>query len=38
MREKNQINELQIKKGDITTNTKEIQKIIGEYFEENWKI
>jgi hypothetical protein len=32
-REKTQVIKLEIKKGDITTNTNEIQKIIREYFE-----
>jgi RNA-binding protein YlmH len=31
--EKTQINKISDEKGDIVTNTKEIQKIISEYFE-----
>jgi hypothetical protein len=41
-REKIQINKIRDEKGDITTNTNEIQRIIIEYFENlysiNWKI
>jgi hypothetical protein len=41
-REKNQINKIKDEKGDITTNTNKIQKIIREYFQTyiqvNWKI
>jgi hypothetical protein len=32
-REKTQINKIRDEKGDITTNTNEIQRTIGEYFE-----
>jgi hypothetical protein len=32
-REKTQINKIRDEKGDITTNTSEIQRIIREYFE-----
>jgi hypothetical protein len=32
-REKTQINKIRDEKGDITTNTGEIQRIIREYFE-----
>jgi hypothetical protein len=32
-KEKTQINKIRDEKGDITTNTKEIQRIIKEYFE-----
>jgi hypothetical protein len=32
-REKTQINKIRGKKGDIKTNTNEIQRIIKEYFE-----
>jgi hypothetical protein len=32
-REKTQINKIRDEKGDITTNTKEIQRNIKEYFE-----
>jgi uncharacterized membrane protein YgaE (UPF0421/DUF939 family) len=32
-REKNQINKIRNKEGEITTNTKEIQRIIRDYFE-----
>jgi hypothetical protein len=32
-REKTQINKIRDEKGDITTNTNKIQKIIREYFE-----
>jgi uncharacterized protein YpmS len=41
-KEKTQINKIRNEKGDITTTTNEIQKIIREYFENlhsnNWKI
>jgi hypothetical protein len=41
-REKTQINKIRDEKGDITTNTNEIQRIIREYFENlysvYWKI
>jgi hypothetical protein len=41
-REKNQINKIKDEKGDITTNTNKIQKIIREYFQTyiqvKWKI
>jgi hypothetical protein len=41
-REKTQINKIRDEKGKTTTNTKEIQGIIGDYFETyiqvNWKI
>jgi hypothetical protein len=41
-REKTQINKIRDEKGDITTNTNEIQRIIREYFENfiqvSWKI
>jgi hypothetical protein len=33
MREKTKINKIRNEKGEITTNTKEIQKIIRDYFE-----
>jgi hypothetical protein len=33
-REKTQINKIRNEKGEITTNTKEIQKIITGYFED----
>jgi hypothetical protein len=32
-REKTQINKIKDEKGVLTTNSKEIQRIIGEYFE-----
>jgi hypothetical protein len=32
-REKNQINKIKDEKGDITTNTNEIQRIIRDYFQ-----
>jgi hypothetical protein len=32
-KEKTQINKIRDEKGDITTNTNEIQRIISEYFE-----
>jgi hypothetical protein len=32
-REKTQINKIRVEKGDITTNTNKIQRIIREYFE-----
>jgi uncharacterized protein YpmS len=41
-REKTQINKIRDEKGDITTNTNEIQRIIREYLKTyikvNWKI
>jgi hypothetical protein len=41
-REKTQINKIRNEKGEITTNTNEIQGIIRDYFENyiqiNWKI
>jgi hypothetical protein len=41
-REKTQINKIRYKKGDLATNTNEIQRNIREYFENliqvNWKI
>jgi hypothetical protein len=33
LRRKTQINKIRDEKGDITTNTNEIQRIIREYFE-----
>jgi hypothetical protein len=42
MKENIQIKKIRGEKGDITTNTNEIQKIIREFFEslysKNWKI
>jgi hypothetical protein len=42
MRKKTQINKIRNEKGDITTNTKEIQGIIRDalktYMQINWKI
>jgi hypothetical protein len=32
-REKAQINKIRAEKGDVTTNTSEVQRIIREYFE-----
>jgi hypothetical protein len=41
-RENTQINKIRDEKGDITSNTNKIQRIIREYFENlyssNWKI
>jgi hypothetical protein len=36
-REKTQINKIRNKKGEITTNTKEIQGIIRDYYENLFK-
>jgi hypothetical protein len=36
-RENTQINKIGDEKGDITTNSNEIQRIIGEYFENLFK-
>jgi hypothetical protein len=37
-RDKIQINKIRDEKGDITTNTNKIQKIIREYFENSYSI
>jgi hypothetical protein len=37
-REKTQMNKIRDEKGDITTNTSEIQRIIGEYFKTYIKV
>ena len=37
-REKNQINKIRNKKGEVTIDNAEIQRIIRDYYEQLWKL